>query len=133
MKKSFYYIVLTFITFATVACHNGDYPAKIQGKWSYNDTINTIQSVLSTSSSSASKGIPATIDYVTNDTELSTKVLIDYDPADGQGTFKPEKGIEGLQGSFEAIDQQNIKLTLFNIDKKGERTTLLKNAVYTLI
>lgn len=132
MRKSFFYVALAFVAFATVACRKGDYPSNIQGTWQYNDTVNTVQSVLSTSSSSASKGIPATIDYVTSDTELSTKILIDYDPTDGTGTFEPEKGGEGLQGSFEAIDQQNIKVTLVNVDKKGESSTLLKKAVYTL-
>ena len=131
MRKSFISVVLAIVAVATMSCKKGEYPANIQGTWQYNDTTANVQSVLSTSSSSASKGIPATIDFVSQTQEYSTKVLIDYDPEDGEGTFKPEKDSEGLTGSFDAIDKLNIKLTLIYVNNKGESTTLLNKAIYT--
>ena len=133
MRKLFLYVVLAIVAVATSACGEKEYPTNIQGTWLYNDTIAHVQSTLSTSSSSASKGIPATITFIGDNPirDYSTKVLIDYDPTKGEGSFKPEKGEEGLQGSFDAIDKLNIKLTLVHINNKGEITTLLKKAVYT--
>jgi len=131
MRKQLFYLALAIVAIAASACRNGDYPTNIQGNWEYNDTIATVQSLLSTSSSSASKGIPATVDYIAGVIQYSTKVLIDYDPSDGYGSFRPEKGTEGLQGSIEAIDKLNIKVTLNYVDKHGTSTTLLKKAVYT--
>ena len=58
-------------------------------------------------------------------------MLIDYDPSDGYGSFSPEKEGDGLQGSIDAIDKLNIKVTLNDVDKKGEITNLLKKVVYT--
>ena len=114
-----------------MSCKKGDYPTNIQGTWLYNDTVANVQSVLSTSSSSASKGIPATVTFVDQTQELSSKVLIDYDPEDGEGSFKPEKGEEGFHGSIDAIDKLNIKVTLTHVNNKGESTTLLEKAIYT--
>lgn len=132
MRKQFIYALLAFVAIAVSACRNGNYPTNIQGTWQYFDTVNNVTSVLSTSSSSASKGIPATIDYmVLVGAEYYTKVLINYDPSDGRGTFKPEKGDEGLQGDFEAIDKENIEVNLFYVNNKKESKQLLKKAVYT--
>lgn len=131
MRKQFIYALLAFVTIAISACRNGNYPTNIQGTWEYFDTVNNVTSVLSTSSSSASKGIPATAYYVDVNSDLSTKVLIDYDPSDGRGTFKPEKGDEGLQGDIEAIDKENIEVNLFYVNNKKESKQLLKKAVYT--
>lgn len=132
MRKQFFYALLAFVAIAISACRNGEYPTNIQGTWEYFDTINGVSSVLSTSSSSASKGIPATIDYMTAaGTDEYTKVLIDYDASDGRGTFAPEKGTAGLQGNFEAIDKENIEVNLFLVDKNDKKTELLKKAVYT--
>lgn len=132
MRKQFIYALLAFVAIAISACRNGEYPTNIQGTWEYFDTINGVSSVLSTSSSSASKGIPATVDYMTAaGADEYTKVLIDYDPSDGRGTFKPEKGDEGLQGDIEAIDKENIEVNLFYVNNKKESKQLLKKAVYT--
>jgi hypothetical protein len=131
MRKSLLYVVLGLVALATAACGEKEYPANIQGTWQYNDTVANVQSILSTSSSSASKGIPATITFVSPTKNLSSKVLIDYDPSEGEGTFKPEKGEEGLHGSFDAIDKLNIKLTLIHVNNKGESTTLLEKSIYT--
>ena len=131
MRKSLLYVVLGLVALATAACGKKEYPANIQGTWQYNDTVANVQSILSTSSSSASKGIPATITFVSPTKNLSSKVLIDYDPSEGEGTFKPEKGEEGLHGSFDAIDKLNIKLTLIHVNNKGESTTLLEKSIYT--
>ena len=131
MRKLFLYVVLAIVAVATSACGEKEYPANIQGTWLYNDTVANVQSILSTSSSSASKGIPATITFVSPTQDFSTKILIDYDPSEGEGSFKPEKGEEGLHGSFDAIDKLNIKLTLIRVNNKGESTTLLEKAIYT--
>lgn len=97
----------------------------------YNDTVNAVTSVISTSSSSAAKGIPATVEYEKAPENFATKILIDYDPEDGTGTFKPEKGTTGLQGSFSALNQETIEVTLLNVKADESSTTLLKKAVYT--
>lgn len=131
MRKQFFYIVLAIAAITISACTKGDYPANIQGNWEYNDTTGQVIATISTSSSSAPKGIPAQVDYTSPTESLSTKVLIDYDPQDGEGTFKPEKGTEGLQGEFSAIDQERIKVTLILVDKKGESVTLLKKEIFT--
>lgn len=132
MRKQFFYALLAFVAIAISACRTGDYPSNIQGTWEYSDTINGVYSVLSTSSSSASKGIPATIDFFDmNAGEYSTKILVDYDPSDGIGSFNPEKGTTGLHGDFEALDKEDIELNLFYVDAKGNTTELLKKAVYT--
>ena len=133
MRKSLLYVVLAIVAMAATACGEKEYPTNIQGTWLYNDKDVNVQSTLSTSSSSASKGIPATITFVkTNPVQdFSTKVLIDYDPSDGEGSFKPEKGEEGLHGSFDAIDKLNIKLTLIYVNNKGEKVVLLEKAIYS--
>ena len=129
--KKILYVMMAVAAVALSACRNGDYPTNIQGTWEYLDSVNLVNSVLSTSSSSASKGIPATVDYFDAKNEYSTKVLINYDPSDGRGTFKPEKGDEGLQGDIEAIDKENIEVNLFYVNNKKESKQLLKKAVYT--
>lgn len=133
MRKSLFYVVLALVAMVTSACGKNEYPTNIQGTWLYDGAIAGIQSTLSTSSSSASKGIPATITFVNTDPvqDFSTKVLVNYDPSDGEGSFKPEKGEEGLHGFFEAIDKLNIKLTLIHVSNKGEETTLLEEAIYS--
>ena len=131
MNKKLLYVVLAIAAIATSSCKKGDYPANIQGTWEYKDTINSVTSVISTSSSSASKGIPATAYFNSATDNLDTKILIDYDPEDGTGTFKPEKGTRGLQGSFSALNKESIEVTLLNVKADESSTTLLKKAVYT--
>ena len=131
MHKHLFYLALAIVAIATCACKKGEYPTNIQGTWEYNDSINTVRSVISTSSSSASKGIPATVEYEDLEDSYSTKILIDYDPSDGSGSFRPEKEGEGLQGAIQAIDKLNIKVTLEYVDKHASSTTLLKKAVFT--
>lgn len=131
MNKKLFYVVLAIAAIATSACKKGDYPANIQGVWVYNDTVNAVTSVISTSSSSAAKGIPATVEYAKAPENIATKILIDYDPEDGTGTFKPEKGTAGLQGSFSALNKESIEVTLLNVKADESSTTLLKKVVYT--
>ena len=139
MKKIFY-VMIAIIAIALSACRTGDYPANMQGNWLYDDTTNYVISTFSVSSSNASKGIPATIEvvflnqekYPDLQGEYADEVLVDYDPSDGYGSFKPKKGEEGLQGEFEALDKEDIELSLFLVDKKGTKRELLHDAVYTL-
>lgn len=134
MRKQFFYALLAFVAIAISACRTGDYPSNIRGTWEYSDTINGVYSILdlSTSSSSASMGIPAAIYFFDmNAGEYLTKIRIYYDPSDGIGSFNPEKGTTGLQGDFEALDKEDIELNLFYVDAKGNTTELLKKAVYT--
>ena len=137
--KKILYAMIAVIAIALSACRTGDYPANMQGNWVYDET-NCVTSTFSVSSSNASKGIPATIEITFWDPEkypdlqnhYADEVLVDYDPSDGYGSFNPKKGEEGLQGEFEALDKEDIELSLFLVDKKGTKRELLHDAVYTL-
>lgn len=107
----------------------------------YEDTVKGVISTLSVSSSSASKGIPATIDFVIlnpdlypdlEEGEFADEVLMDYDASSGTGSFAPKKGTKGLQGVFEALDKEDIELTLFLVGDKDTKKELLHDAVYSL-
>ena len=133
MRKLLFSAMIAVLAFVATGCDKDSHPANVQGTWVHVNVLTGIESNFSISNSSASKGIPATINYLRNGQEYSsTKVLVDYDPSSGEGTFVPETGKAGFAGSFVAFGDETMELDLYMADNDGDTQLFLKNALYVL-